>query len=520
MCRVLQEDPSLDLQAYVVPAVAQRSIHNRNKQHVKASALSPIKSVSLSVILYGPMEILDFIGEILSQCSEYLQPPLRCNRNVPYMNPQSLFRRDGAPLTTFQLQSELSLSSVEAMDQNEDPSAVLETEDSLPETEAPAVIRTTLYSHQKRALSFMLMRESNIAPDSKDGDSWQTVPSGIGGLTKYKNIETGRITMYHPGEVRGGILADAMGLGKTLSVISLIATGWSRRTQSSVGFIPTILVVQPSLLQTWEKELRTHLRPQTLRFWRYHGPKRADDVAAMLAHDIVVTTYDVFAREWRGLDNGLKPLYLLNWHGIILDEGNSRSSTTTTHSDLSDLAHEIRAGTTLKAKAIYGLRGNTRWAISGTPIQNRWEDLASLLKFIRVFLDSDLKSIRAMLTLGSDDSPVRSLLASICLRRSKNAIHLPNRTDRIHRVEFEDHEAIYYKSINDSVRGLLHNDTGSSHLAIYSNILRKINALRQICNLGVNYQAQLRTSPVLEEQDIKMRLGPLCRRGEQRGNFE
>jgi hypothetical protein len=208
MCRVLQEDPSVYLQAYVVPAVAQRSIRNRNKQHVKAAALSQLKSVSLSVILYGPMEMLDLIGEFLSQCSEYLQSPLRCDRNVPYINPQSLFGRDGAPPTTFQLQSELSLSNIETMDQSEDPSAVLETEDSLPETEAPPVIRTTLYrygynsyktpcvrpydkslltssSHQKRALSFMLMRENNLAPDSNYGDSWRAISSEVGGLTKY-----------------------------------------------------------------------------------------------------------------------------------------------------------------------------------------------------------------------------------------------------------------------------------------------------------------------------------------------
>ena len=310
--------------------------------------------------------------------------------------------------------------------------------------------------------------------------------------------------MYHPGEVRGGILADAMGLGKTLSVISLIATDWSRRAKSSVGFVPTLLVVQPSLLQTWEKELRTHLRPQSLRFWKHHGPKRANDVAAMLAHDIVVTTYDVVAREWQGLDNGPKPLYSVNWHRIILDEGNSGSSTATTHSDLSDLAHEIRAGTTLRAKAIYGLRGNTRWAISGTPIQNRWEDLASLLKFIRVFPDSDLKSVRAKLTPGNDNSPIRSLLASICLRRSKNAIDLPNRTDRIHKLEFEDQEAIHYKSMSNSVSDFLHDDTGSNYIATYSNILTKINALRQICNLGLYYQAQLRTFPVPEVQGITM----------------
>ena len=145
MCRVLQEDPSIDLQAYVVPNVTKQPRNRRNKQQAKLTALSRTKSASLSVVLYGSMDVFEPIGEFLSQCSEYLQSPSCCDRNVPYVNPQSLFWRDGDPPMTFQLHSELSLSHIETMGQSEDPSAILETEDSLPETEAPAAIRTTLY---------------------------------------------------------------------------------------------------------------------------------------------------------------------------------------------------------------------------------------------------------------------------------------------------------------------------------------------------------------------------------------
>lgn len=43
----------------------------------------------------------------------------------------------------------------------------------------------------------------------------------------------------------------------------------------------------------------------------------------MLSHDIILTTYDVVALEWRNLDNGMKPLFSANWHRIVLDEGKS-----------------------------------------------------------------------------------------------------------------------------------------------------------------------------------------------------
>ena len=116
-----------------------------------------------------------------------------------------------------------------------------------------------------------------------------------------------------------------MGLGKSLTLLCLIATDWPQLAKSSSAFRPTLLIVQPSILRTWEKELRTHLRPHTLRSWRYHGPKRANDITAMLAHDIVITTYDVVAIEWRGLDDGPKPLFTVDWRRIILDEGKSQS---------------------------------------------------------------------------------------------------------------------------------------------------------------------------------------------------
>ena len=86
------------------------------------------------------------------------------------------------------------------------------------------------------------------------------------------------------------------------------------------------------------------------------------------------------------------------------------------------------------------------------------------------------------------DSPIRTILTSICLRRSKAAIDLPNRTDEVHKVDFEDDEACFYKSINDLATTCLHQEAAQGSLVTYSNMLIKINALRQICNLGTCYQ--------------------------------
>lgn len=144
---------------------------------------------------------------------------------------------------------------------------------------------------------------------------------GISLFPRYHNTVTGDVSAYCPGPFQGGILADSMGLGKSLTVISLLATDWSEHAQKLIGVPPTLLVVPLSLLQMWEDELKRHLHPQTLRCWRYHGPKRFDNITTMLSHDIVLTTYDLVASEWRTLEKGRKPLFSTTWRRIVLDEG-------------------------------------------------------------------------------------------------------------------------------------------------------------------------------------------------------
>lgn len=137
------------------------------------------------------------------------------------------------------------------------------------------------------------------------------------------------------------------------------------------------------------------------------------------------------------------------------------------------------------------LRGDLRWAISGTPIQNRWEDLAGLLSFLKVYPDNDIRSLKAMLRTNATKLQVMRMLASLCLRRSKKTIQLPGRIDKIRTVEFNADEADQYKIMNTSISGYLQQESLHGSLGTYSNILSKINSLRQICNLGTYYQREL-----------------------------
>ena len=96
-----------------------------------------------------------------------------------------------------------------------------------------------------------------------------------------------------------------------------------------------------------------------------------------------------------------------------------------------------------------------------------------------------------MLRQNAANSELRSMLASFCLRRSKQAIGLPNRNDTMHKLELAAEEAAHYTSINLRITDFLEQQAEQTNVRTYSNILTKINSLRQICNLGTCYQGNV-----------------------------
>lgn len=137
----------IELQPYVIPTSHQTTALKRPRQARKGQqpASSPVRT--LSVVFYGPMQILDSVGDFLLKCSEYLQSPLHCDRNVPYINPQSLSGRDTPAPNTFDLVPGDCPAQIEKVHQAADPAALLETEFSYPEAEAPRILLSHLYRY-------------------------------------------------------------------------------------------------------------------------------------------------------------------------------------------------------------------------------------------------------------------------------------------------------------------------------------------------------------------------------------
>lgn len=107
-----------------------------------------------------------------------------------------------------------------------------------------------------------------------------------------------------------------------------------------------------------------------------------------------------------------------------------------------------------------------------------------MLRFLRVFPERDIGDLKTLLRSGTAITQIKRLLTPICLRRSKKILSLPERLDRIHVIKFDEDEQAEYNRVNHAVINDLQLKGMDCVSGSCSNILAKINSLRQICNLG------------------------------------
>ncbi|KAI6151656.1 SNF2 family N-terminal domain-containing protein [Pisolithus tinctorius] len=163
---------------------------------------------------------------------------------------------------------------------------------------------------------------------------------------------------------KGGILADEMGMGKTIQMISLFVSDLKR---PNLVIAPTVALIQ------WRNEIQAHTENMNVLVW--HGSSRSVNHEELKKYDVVLTTYAIAESCFRKQHSGFKrkgliikeksPLHQINWNRVILDE-----------------AHNIKERATNTAKACFELQSNYKWCLSGTPLQNRVGELYSLVRFL------------------------------------------------------------------------------------------------------------------------------------------
>ena len=102
---------------------------------------------------------------------------------------------------------------------------------------------------------------------------------------------------------KGGILADEMGMGKTIQAISLIMTNRAKQE----GVVKSTLVVCPLVAMVqWRGEIERYCAAGSLSLTIYHGPKRVTDPKELLKYDVVLTTYAIVQSEFSALSKAHK----------------------------------------------------------------------------------------------------------------------------------------------------------------------------------------------------------------------
>lgn len=273
---------------------------------------------------------------------------------------------------------------------------------------------------------------------------------------------------------KGGFLCDDMGLGKTVQSIALILSNpmtseKTKEREHSKELIKATLVIGPlSLGMQWKDEIET--KAPGLRVMFHHGPRRTKDSSIFKDYDVVITTYNVIISD----DHLLRDFV---WWRIILDE-----------------AHTIKNSKTKMARAAHSLYGQSKWCLTGTPIQNNVDDLYSLIKFVGVAPYNDPSAWKLKISDPIKRNQYRVVLkrlhvylAAVMLRRTKKVLkgsyELPER--RVHKVEveFNEQELKAYSRYSDKVKGHVQSiRAGAEEGESYVQMLVRLLRMRQICD--------------------------------------
>lgn len=242
----------------------------------------------------------------------------------------------------------------------------------------------------------------------------------------------------------GALLADDMGLGKTLQALCSIRGR-------------TLVVAPTSVLYNWDAEIKK-FRPN-LKSSVYYGAQRTLDASA----DVVLTTYALLRLD-------LEKLAAEEWDTLVLDE-----------------AQTIKNPDSQVAKSAHRLRGKFRIALSGTPIENRLDDLWSQFQFLNPGFLGSREEFRDqyIAPIGRGDTDVAARLRArtkpFILRRLKRSVapELPPRTETVLRCELSSTERDLYDSLLLATKKevLEQLEAGGSIMAALETLLR----LRQAC---------------------------------------
>ncbi|KAF4598505.1 hypothetical protein EYR38_006909 [Pleurotus pulmonarius] len=466
----------------------------------------------------------------------------------PSIAPPAKQGAQGTKSTEAQKSAELAqlLQGIEKVDDDKRRSAVLDVVCSVEDIlelslypDPPSIdsgeLTVNLLKHQSQGLLWCLQHENPVLPKKetdKPVQMWQLrkIDKKVKMKVSLSNRDTHMLLVAAhtpraldspPTLGRGGLCADSMGLGKTLTMLALIV---ATRKDKPTNFSKSTLIVVPlSIMSNWEKQIKDHVVPGILTTAVYYGAGRSLSAKDLSGYDIVITTYQVLTGE-HDMPAGDGPskkkqkkdrsLFDVKWKRVILDEG-----------------HNIRNPKTKMARAACALNAERRWVLSGTPIINSPKDLGSMLTFLRVCqpLDDEdffkrllLRPLKNGLPSGSE--LLRSLMSQMCIRRTKEMqdkngnylVPLPPVEMLVVQVKLTDEARALYdeaeRRVADRVQKLMDSNTTSF---AQSHVLGLLTRLRQLAlhpNLiPRSFLEELRRSDLEDEDKPSIEVTPELR---------
>jgi len=262
----------------------------------------------------------------------------------------------------------------------------------------------------------------------------------------------------------GACLADDMGLGKTIQVLSLLLV---LKRQTNGNEQPSLLVAPASLLANWASELErfapglkaliAHPSALPAADLKTLGPDRLEDV------DLVITSYGSLLRiPW---------VAEVAWRLVVLDE-----------------AQAIKNPNARQTRIAKGLKARARFALTGTPIENRLGDLWSIFDFVNPGLLGSSKEFTNFVKRLADSphnsyGPLRELVRPYILRRLKTdktvIADLPDKTEVKAFCQLSRKQAALYEQAVKELAEQLANAEGIRRKGLVLSFLMRF---KQICN--------------------------------------
>eukprot|EP01053_Blabericola_migrator_P013460 Blabericola_migrator_1__13459@NODE_970_length_5866_cov_22_974478_g672_i0_p1_GENE_NODE_970_length_5866_cov_22_974478_g672_i0NODE_970_length_5866_cov_22_974478_g672_i0_p1_ORF_typecomplete_len1158_score265_50SNF2_N/PF00176_23/7_8e67ResIII/PF04851_15/2_7e13Helicase_C/PF00271_31/2e03Helicase_C/PF00271_31/5_2e11HDA23/PF11496_8/10HDA23/PF11496_8/3_3e09zfC3HC4_3/PF13920_6/6_6e11zfC3HC4/PF00097_25/3_1e08zfC3HC4/PF00097_25/2_7e02zfRING_5/PF14634_6/5_6e08zfC3HC4_2/PF13923_6/5_6e07zfC3HC4_2/PF13923_6/1_8e02 len=302
--------------------------------------------------------------------------------------------------------------------------------------------------------------------------------------TLWINHMSGVLSFHRPGasyNARGGILADQMGLGKTVEMLALVSSDIDpdskQRAWKADGKAGTLIVVPLSLLPQWYKEIQRHLNinEYDIKVCTYHSSSEKLDSASYLkSFDVILTTYGTVLSE----SSKTSAFFKLRFHRVVLDE-----------------SHTIKNRMSQTTRAILALQADLKWCLTGTPIQNTLNDIYTSFQFIGIEPWSHwtwwMKLMDPMLDEGTHIRRLQTLTTPILLRRTIQTIDpetgepILQLTQKIVMdvwIQFSEKESSFYEKVFKSAKTEFEHIIGSDKAVnSYVSILQLLLRLRQTC---------------------------------------